>query len=360
MKFFVKTLSTVICAALVFSAVLFCACDMGEEQHFTAFNGTFVTVQSRNKRLSSVATENIRALLSDLNAEFSATDENSTVYKINAAAAGEETAISDRFKFIADECKKLRDFTDGKFDPSVYPLTLLWRFAPNFPVHDFAVPQAEEIAAAKATVGYDKFSFKSAAVKTTDKAKLDFGGIIKGYAADKIAEIMKVDGVTEGFVNIGGSSIYVIATDNLSVTHPREDGKNIITVKLNETDLSVSTSGDYRKNYVKDGKTYSHIIDPYTGYPQDTGVASATVIGKNGVKLDALTTAMCLFGHDFDAPENGELYAFIQKILSSEEFEGAQVFAVCVKENKKQILTNKKQGEDFTLLDNSYTVINLS
>lgn len=360
MKMKSKILRLNICAIFIAFILLFSACNTGGEQkHFTAFNKTAVTVQSRNKLLSDDAAEKISALLFDLNAEFSATVNGSTVFKINAANAGEKTEISERFKYIANTCEKMRDFTDGKFDPSVYPLTLLWQFAPNFSVPDFSVPTEDEISAAKALVGYDKFSFSDIAVKTTDNAKLDFGGALKGYAADKIAEIMKEDGVTGGYVSIGGSSIYVISTDTLSVMHPREDG-NILKIKMKEKNLSVSTSGDYQKTYTQNGKIYSHIIDPFTGYPQNTGVASATVIGNDGLKLDALTTAMCLYEHDFDLPENGELYKFIQKILSAEDFKNAQIFAVCVNGERKQILTNKKQGEDFTLLDKNYAVINVN
>lgn len=357
-----------ICAVLVAFTLLFGACNTGEQKHFTAFNGTAaVTVQSNNKALSDDADAKIRTLLEGLNEEFSANEderaekeETSTVCKINSMAAGENTEISERFKSIAVSCGEMREFTDGKFDPSVYPLTLLWKFvAPKYPVPDFAVPTDEEITATKALVGYDKFSFSDVATKTTDGAKLDFGGALKGYAADKIAEILKADGVTEGYVNVGGSSLYIISTNTLSVMHPRDDG-NIIEVKLKEKNLSVSTSGDYQKTYSLNGKTYSHIIDPDTGYPQQTGVASATVIGNDGLKLDALSTAMCLFKHDFDLPENGELYKFIQKILSAEDFKNASIFAVCVNGENKQILTNKKQGEDFTLLDRNYTVINVN
>lgn len=348
-----------ICAVLVAFTLLCGACNTGEQRQFTAFNGTAVTVQSRNKALSVAAAESINALLSGLNAEFSATLSGSTVFKINTAAKGEKTEISERFKSVAVSCGEMRDFTGGKFDPSVYPLTLLWQFAPNYPVPDFSVPTDEKIAEAKALVGYDKFSFFDGAVKTTDNAKLDFGGALKGYAADKIAEMMKADGVTEGYVSVGGSSIYIISTETLSVLHPRNDG-NIIEIKLKANDLSVSTSGDYQKTYTLNGKTYSHIINPFTGYPQDTGVASATVIGSNGLKLDALSTALCLYEHDFSVPENGELYKFIKKILSAEDFKNAQIFAVCVNGDEKQILTNKKQGEDFTLFDKDYTVINVN
>ena len=359
MKFSLKTLSFILCAAVVSALFPFSACNAGGQAHFTAFNKTAVTVQSRNKTLSDGAAEKIRDFLFSLNAEFSATETESAVYKINAAAVGEETEISERFLYVAETCGEMRDFTENRFDPSVYPLTLLWKFAPDYPAADFAVPSESRIAQTLALVGYDNFSFGKAAVKSVSGAKIDFGGALKGYAADKIAEIMKDDGVTEGFVNVGGSSLYIISADNLSVVHPRKDGA-ILKIKIKDRDLSVSTSGDYEKNYEKDGEIYSHIIDPVNGYPQNTGVASATVIGKNGLKLDALTTAMCLFKHDFDAPENGELYKFMRKITELREYGDAQIFAVCIDGDKKQILTNKKQGEDFTLLDDGYTVVYLT
>ena len=357
MKFSAKFFSVKLVALLIPIVFFFSACVTGgEEKHFTAFKNTFVTVQSRNKSVSYQAETDIREFLIGLNAEFSATEKNSAVYTLNSAKAGKQSEISARFKEIAEVCAEMRDFTNGKFDPSVYPLSLLWKFAPDYPVPDFSVPTAEEISATINSVGFDKFSFDKVAVKSDDNAKIDFGGALKGYAADKIAEILKADGVTEGFVNVGGSSLYLISVDKLSITHPRKNGI-LIDVNVKEKDLSVSTSGDYEKTYTAGGKTYSHIIDPFTGFPSESGVTSATVIGKNGLKLDALTTALCLFRHDFNHPEKGDLYKFIMKILESEDFKNSQIFVACVNGDNKQLITNKTQGDDFALLDKNYQVI---
>ena len=358
---FEKLFASVLSA--IFFALTFClsACGagVGEQKHFTAFKNTDVTVQAREKTLSAAAEKEITDLLSRLNSEFSATVTESTTYKINSAAASEETEISEEFRLVAKECQKMRLITRGKFDPSVYPLTLLWKFAPNYPDPDFSVPTDDEILTTKTLVGFDKFSFENSAIKTLDGAKLDFGGVLKGYAADKIAQIMKADGITKGYVNVGGSSLYLLSVDNLYIVHPRKKD-NILKIKINSADLSVSTSGDYEKNYQANGKIYSHIIDPATGHSSESGVASATVIGKNGLYLDAVTTALNLFTHDFSEPENGELFKFVKELLNSEEFKDAQIFVVCIRGDQKQILTNKKQGEDFTLSDNEYSVINVN
>lgn len=360
MKSFVKNLCLKFCAGII-TLILLCSVGCGnaagEQRHFTAFNNVDITVQARGKALTDGAVNQISRLLKDLNAEFSATVADSTVSAINAAAANCGVEISERFKFVADACGEMYEFTGGKFDPSVYPLSVLWQFSPNYPLPNFSVPTDDIITETKAIVGYNNFTFgETAATKSIDGAKIDFGGALKGYAADKIAEIMKADGIESGYVNVGGSSIYILSVDNLSIRHPRKDG-TILSVKIKENNLSVSTSGDYEKTYTADGKIYSHLIDSSVGRPAETGVASATAIGKNGLKLDALTTALCLFAHDFATPENGDLYKFIQKIINSEEFSGVQVFAVCIDGEEKQILTNKKQGDDFTLNDNGYRII---
>ncbi|MBO4251391.1 MAG: FAD:protein FMN transferase [Clostridia bacterium] len=352
-----KKLSVKLFAALFALTLVLSACGGGGEYRFTAFNGVDVTVQMRNKLLSAAAKTEIEDLLESLNAEFSATAESSTVYKINSAAAGERVAVSARFKEIADDLTELFDLTEGRFDISVYPLTILWQFAPAFPVAKFSVPQQEDIDRTLSVCGSDKFSFGEFAVKSASGAKIDFGGCLKGYAADEIAKIIKQDGATAGFINVGGSSLNLLYVDNLAIKHPRQENERILSVKIKAADLSVSTSGDYEKTYTSGGKTYSHIIDPKNGKPIDGGVASATVIGKNGLKLDALSTALCVCSHDFNIAEQGDLYRFIKKILSNDDYKDAQIFAVCTDGENKQILTNKKQGEDFALLDNDFSVI---
>ncbi|MBQ9485873.1 MAG: FAD:protein FMN transferase [Clostridia bacterium] len=356
LRFAARALCTALAA--VFALCSFSCAAGGQELHFDAFGGSFAIVQTRGGTLSDGAVAAIRELLDGLENEFSATKNGSTVYRVNSAHAGEITPVSIRFSEIAEICEKAHAFTDGKFDPAVYPLSLLWRFSPSFPVKDFSPPSVASIAETLCITGMDKFVFGENVVKTADNAKIDFGGILKGYAADEIAKIMKKDGITGGFVNVGGSSLYLLAVNNLGIVHPRKDG-DIISVNIKSGDLSVSTSGDYERVYTYDGKKYSHIIDPKTGAPSNGGVASATAIGRSGAELDAFTTALCATEHDFENPENGELFSLAKKIVKSSEFSDCTLFIVCEKDSEKQLITNAKRGEDFTLKDDEYKIIPL-
>jgi thiamine biosynthesis lipoprotein ApbE len=193
-------------------------------------------------------------------------------------------------------------------------------------------------------------------IKPCSDMQLDFGGIVKGFAADKIASILRENGHYAGYVNVGGSSMNLLKVNSLGISHPRKDGK-IIDVNLFDLEnLSVSTSGDYEKYHDYQGKRYSHIINPSTGYPTDTGICSATIICGDGAFADAITTALCLCSHTENKTDS-ELILLVKKFI--QEYPTAAVFVVFNSGDGKEIITNKTEGEDFTLLDKDYSVVKI-
>ncbi|HEY5560949.1 MAG TPA: FAD:protein FMN transferase, partial [Clostridiaceae bacterium] len=117
---------------------------------------------------------------------------------------------------------------------------------------------------------------------------IDLGGVAKGFTADEVVKVFKKFGVKSAIINLGGSSIYTLGKkpDNtlwsIGIQHPRKEKNegNICIVKLDQDALS--TSGDYQRFFIKDGKRYHHILNPATGYPADTGVMSDTIlVGSN-------------------------------------------------------------------------------
>ena len=127
--------------------------------------------------------------------------------------------------------------------------------------------------------------------------KLDLGGIAAGYAVDKGIDAIKKCGINNALINAGGDIRVTGESENskwkIGILHPREENKLINTLTLK--DISVTTSGDYRKYFVSGGKRYHHILNPNTGLPTE-GVQSVTIIAPLAVDSDALATTVFVLG----------------------------------------------------------------
>lgn len=190
--------------------------------------------------------------------------------------------------------------TGGAYDITVYPLMKLW----GFTTQQFALPDEDVLKDTLKLVGSDAVSIneeggKPALVLEKEGAAIDFGGIAKGYTSDRIMEIYKENGVTSGFVNLGG---------NVSALGRKPDGtkwrfairdpedENGYLGILNIENKAVITSGGYERFFEEDGVTYHHIIDPSTGYPADNGLVSVTIVSEDGTLADALSTSLYVMG----------------------------------------------------------------
>jgi thiamine biosynthesis lipoprotein len=121
--------------------------------------------------------------------------------------------------------------------------------------------------------------------------EIDPGGIGKGYAVDRMVAVLKANGVTCGLVSGGGSSIYAIGTPpdekrgwRVSIRNPQDESKTVQEVFLK--DESMSTSGSYEKFFRAEGRIYSHIMDPRTGFPA-AGMLSVSIIAPKTIDSEA-------------------------------------------------------------------------
>ncbi len=356
LKTFRITAITVIAFILCFSVV---GCTpKGTAVDFVYFN-TPIHIETHGSNLSENTQTQLKNLFSSLENEFSVKKENSITYRINCASALSPVNISERYADVFTMAKEYHAFTNGLFNPAVYPLVKLWQFS-DYPVENFILPSHDQISTLLGTaVDFNHFTFDRenlSVTKNTDGQSLDLGGILKGYAIDLASQILLNAGHTKGYINVGSSSLYILSVSSLGIRHPRmtSDIPLIISVNLeNACNIPVSTSGDYEKYYTVNNKIYNHIINASTGYPSNTGVASVTIMGASGAFGDAVTTAMCLMEHDY-GNKNSELINFINKLLTAHS--ECSIYAVYIDGDKKEIITNKKQGEDFTLHDQSYSI----
>ena len=331
-----------------------------EEYYF--FN-TVITIQVENKKLSSTVKQDLKELFDSLDKEFDRNNQSSFTSVFNNASQNQTFTLTDTQAQVLSLSLDSHAYSNGLFDPSIYPLLEVWQFAPNYPTPNFTPPTNSDIDNAlinKQNLTKLQYNNEQKTLTKNIDIKLDFGGIVKGYAVQNAGELLKDNGYKKGYISIGGSSLYILSSPTLSIRHPDKKGQNLIEVKLSSpTNFSLSTSGDYEKYYTDKttGQKYSHVINPLTGYPTDTGVRSATIIGGNGAFSDAITTACLLKEYSPNDAENSSLVKFLQKILNDKKAD--MVFAVYSMDGVSQIITNAKKGEDFTLLDTDYLVVNI-
>ena len=238
-------------------------------------------------------------LYQDYENTLSRTIEGSDIYNINNSN-GEPVTVSDDTIEILETAKYFSELSDGAFDITTAPLSILW----DFEGEDPTVPPDDEIQELLKEVDYTKVKIEENTVTLEAPVEaIDLGAIAKGYIADKLAEYLEGNGVTSAIISLGGN-IYAIGQNsqenrpfNLGVQDPKsEDGSILGYLQL--SDKSLVTSGDYQRYFIQDGKRYHHILDPKTGYPVENELSSVTIISDSSVVGDALSTTCFVLGKD--------------------------------------------------------------
>ena len=200
---------------------------------------------------------------------------------------------------LVERAIKVSQLTSGTFDISYASMDKIWKFDGSMK----AMPTPEAIKQSVARIGYQKIVLdaKAQTIYLKEKGmKLGLGGIGQGYIADKIKDLLLSKGCTSGIVNVSGDiNAWGYQTTGkpwtVAIVNPMNKNKVFATFPLENS--SVETSGSYEKFVVFDGKRYSHIIDPRTGYPAQ-GVVSVSVFAKQTEIADALATGIFVLGVD--------------------------------------------------------------
>ncbi|MDR2269459.1 MAG: FAD:protein FMN transferase [Sphingobacterium sp.] len=187
--------------------------------------------------------------------------------------------------------------SQGAFDISIIALDKIWKFDGSMT----RMPSEEAIRNSVTKVGYEHILLDSVASTIfleLPGMKIGFGSIGKGYAADRGRDIMKARGIPAGIVNASGDLSSWGSQPNgepwkIGVNNPFKSHQMVAVLRLNE--MAVATSGSYEKYAEIDGKRYSHIINPVTGYPA-TGLTSVTIYGPSAELANALSTSIMVLG----------------------------------------------------------------
>ncbi len=227
---------------------------------------------------------------------LSRTREGSDVWRINHSA-GEPVEVSDDTAALITLAQKYYELSDGAFDITIAPYVTIWDFQNN----PGNVPADASIAAARIHVGFPLLHLDGNIVTLDDpRAAIDLGGIAKGYIADRLKAYLVGEGITSGYINLGGNMLAIGTKPgdipwNIGIRKPFAEASDIITaVKVNG--LSVVTSGPYERYFEKNGTIYHHILDPKSGYPVWNGLSSVTILSSSSADGDALSTACFVLG----------------------------------------------------------------
>ncbi len=253
--------------------------------------GSTVEIQVRGVN-SVVANKAIYAGFEEvkrLDTLFSTFMTGNPMWKLNNTDADEIIVNNEMFSMLK-RCDEICRLTGGAFDPAIGNLIEVIGFEKGSP----KLPTQIQINEALKKIGWKNLQLKDENTIVKPKyVKLSFNAIVPGYATDKIANILSNYGIKEYLINVGGEVFARGQNWKIGIQHPRKQNELLGAIKVNG--MGVSTSGDYEKFFKKDGKRYSHLINPVTGYPANECEA-VTIIAKETLLADALSTGIFILG----------------------------------------------------------------
>lgn len=242
---------------------------------------------------------------------FSAYLLESEVAKINRAEKNTPVFVTEECISLLQKALELSFVTEGNFDLTIKPVMDLWSFSENP-----KVPEKAELSKVLPAVNYRNLSVDAenhTVTKEEDGMQIDLGGIAKGYASMRAAEVLLSSGVTSAVLDFGGNVVTIgerplrlwDRIKNGTKTKPfivgiqspgETRGAMAETVTIGSSPCAVVTSGGYERNFTKNGQTYHHIINPKTGMQPENGILSVTVVSSDATTADALSTALFVSG----------------------------------------------------------------
>lgn len=292
-----------VCAALC-AALVSCK-NVRVADSFAAMN-TFMSVQvfSADEKKGREVCADVRDEIARLEKSLSVTIPGSDVFRMNNSAVRDVPVCKD-VKELVDFSSFMYAKTGGLFNPAIYPLVREW----GFTTEQYEVVGKTRIEALLPLTDFSKmrvFSAESGASQFVARLpagmQVDFGGIAKGYAADKAAGILSSRGIKSALLDLGGN-IHALGTKTdgspwtIAVRCPWNPDDAACAVKVESK--AVVTSGGYERFFVgDDGKKYIHIFDPRTGSPAESDVESVTVICGKGMYADCLSTSLFVMGKE--------------------------------------------------------------
>lgn len=253
-----------------------------------------VTYQSKNS-----LKQDIEAELAKVDSSLSMFNPQSNISKLNT---GKEKEADKMVQEMFSLSKKINNATYGAFDPTVAPLVNAWGFG----FKHQQIPDEKQVDSLRQFVGFERLRMNNQGFiqKDDERMMLDFSAIAKGYATDRVAQVLRKNGVQNFMVEIGGE-IVVSGTNahgdpwRIGINKPDAVAVDPVQEILSVSNCAMATSGNYRNYYVTaSGNRLAHTIDPRSGYPIQHNILSSTVFAPSCAVADAYATAFMVLGLD--------------------------------------------------------------
>ena len=289
--------------------------------------GTYYYIKYLSINGQSFQTD-IDSILNEIDLSLSIYNNNSLISNINS---GDSVKTDFLFNTVFDVSKEINEKTNGAFDPSISPLVNYWGFYNYTGVKEILV-DSTEINNILKNIGFDKIKIKNNLVQLPTNMSLDFNSIAQGYTVDLIGSYLRKVGVNDFLINVGGENLASGKNQEgdiwkIGIEKPTNKINDDYKLILSLNNKAIATSGNYRKFHKINGKKYSHVIDPSTGYPAYNRLLSVSVIHDDCMIADAYATAFMVMGvkktKDF-IKKNKELQVFL--IYSSKENEELETY----------------------------------
>ena len=296
-----NTLTTILLPIIVTTLVVVVAFGKCNDKATWQKDSGFIFGTSYNITYLSDANHkaDIEKVLNDIDLSLSPFNKQSVISAVNNSSGS--VTVNSLFIDVFTEAGKVYHDTHGAFDITVAPLVNAWGFG----FKNGTMPTDSQTDSLLALVGYNKVKLSGHTLTKADpRIMLDCSAIAKGFAVDKVAELLAAKGITAYMVEIGGE---IVCRGNnpsgekwhIGVTRPNDDSlslNNELQTILALSDVAMATSGNYRNFYYKDGKKYAHTIDPHTGRPVQHSILSATVLAPTCMQADAYATSFMVLG----------------------------------------------------------------
>ncbi len=269
--------------------------NLGGKAQGTTFNITYLDSLQRD------FSQPVDSLLRLIDKSMSLWDSSSVISRV--ARNEPNVVLDEHFMSVFERAQEIAEATDGAFDITVGPLVKAWGFSYK---KGLPPPDAAKVDSLLQLVGYQKVAIENEMLRKADpRMEIDFNAIAQGYTVDLIAQYLEKQGIKNYLVEIGGELRTLGLNSSgakwqIGIDKPVENqtGARTLQTTIPLSGKSLATSGSYRKFVVKDGKKYSHAIDPKTGHPITHNLLSVSVIADDCASADAYATAFLVMGMD--------------------------------------------------------------